>query len=279
MRIKREPLTPDMTRDRVLQALCSRKFNRIAVNDFERQKIGILFDKENIYRTRVVNNPECYTPMGLLVIGVLECELLWGYPRRNFANKNDIETLARLREIDSRVADIYQPGLQITVIFTDSHAHLNGRNKDDMASYRMDITSKMSDMRLCSGKLRGEIASSWQLDYFDRYEKYVYGDIDRCLSGSLDRLKEEFERSKVKDRLIRAAAKHCTTKEPEEGAFIYYAMRKFEAEKIFDRKFEDAPEPIFLTYTSPDFRELLPKRPPVLFLYSHGTNSKPPWID
>jgi len=178
--------------------------------------------------------------------------LYWGKGPRCTINSHDIECLDFLASFAMRVRETFEPGANIKLIFTDTHAELNGYPP-------LGIRRYFGDIRICA--LKYGFDSCW-LSELTRIAEPVVGPIDGELPKELE------------GRLIASAKKwYHGDGTAEDGARKYYRLNMLELRAV-----ELAyPRSIFITYNSPDFRGLCPRRLPVFYMYTlrRGCRIKP----
>ncbi len=187
--------------------------------------------------------------------------LYWGKgPRRRVAQP-ELECLDFLTALTNRVGGGYGEGAKITLIFTDTHARLNGH---------------------CTESAR---------DYFGAVEELARErGFETCLLGDLTRasnihVSTEMAQNPASDEVLRDLTA-CATKwyrggdTVEAGALKYYEINMVERRAV-----EIAfPHSIFVTFNGSKFRCLFPDRLPIFYMYSlrRGVAVKPwflPQID
>jgi L-tyrosine isonitrile synthase len=177
--------------------------------------------------------------------------LYWGKgPRRDVAEP-DLQCLDYLGELACRVASAYDHGAAITLIFTDTHARLNGHSVDSMGDYFGAVKAAARERNF---------ATCW------------LGDLTRAVDPTaLDELPASDE---VLQRLAACAAKwYRGDGSAEDGAVKYYEMNMIEKRAV-----EIAfPGSIFVTFNGSEFSALFPDRLPVFHMYSlkRGISVKP----
>jgi hypothetical protein len=176
--------------------------------------------------------------------------LYWGKgPRRQLAAP-DLQCLDYLSELAARVAASYQHGAAVTLIFTDTHATLNGHCADSMHDYFQAVDAVARERGFASCRL---------------------GDLTKAVEAA------EMEAPASDEVLRRLAA--CAAKwyrgdgSAEDGALKYYEMNMIEKRAV-----EIAfPGSIFVTFNGSEFSALFPERLPVFHMYSlkRGISVKP----
>jgi hypothetical protein len=180
--------------------------------------------------------------------------LYWGKGPRSRLDAPDIECLDYLDSLARRVREAYEPGAAIKLIFTDTHAALNGHTPESMRDYfgAIEVAARERGFSACwLGQLTRAVQIVGTGDAFD------------------DVVPEETLR-----RLAASAAKwYRGGGTPEEGALKYYRMNMLEKRAV-QLAF---PHSIFVTFNGSEFRSLFPERLPVFYSYSlrRGFSVKP----
>jgi hypothetical protein len=179
--------------------------------------------------------------------------LYWGKGPRCSLDEPDITCLDYLAAFARRVQEAYERGTSLTLIFTDTHAELNGHSRQSMRAYFAEVDF--------STRQRG-FASCWMSE-LTRAQAHVAD--ERCD----DMVPEDMLR-----RLAASASKwyrgHGTA---EQGALSYYQMNMIERRAV-ELAF---PRSIFVTFNGSEFRGLFPQRLPIFYMYSlrRGVSVKP----
>jgi hypothetical protein len=180
--------------------------------------------------------------------------LYWGKgPRRHVADP-DLACLDYLADLARRVRGAYPVGAAITLIFTDTHARLNGHCADSMRDYFHAVEAIARERGFATCRL---------------------GDLTRAVeAATLIELGETPASDDVLRRLAVCAAKwYRGDGSAEEGALKYYEMNMIEKRAV-ELAF---PGSIFVTFNGSEFRCLFPDRLPVFHMYSlrRGISVKP----
>jgi hypothetical protein len=179
--------------------------------------------------------------------------LYWGKGPRGTIDVPDVECLDFLAAFAVRVREGFAPGATVRLMFTDTHAELNGHSASSIRSYFGDIEAAANE--------RG-FQTCWLSD-LTRAAETVAGPID------------DSEMPKDMEARLAASAKKWYRGEgtPEDGARKYYRINMLELRAV-ELAF---PHSIFITYNSPDFRNLCPARLPVFYMYTlrRGYRIKP----
>ena len=178
--------------------------------------------------------------------------LYWGKGPRCSIDAPDIECLDFLASFARRVGESFEPGANFKLIFTDTHAELNGHPPSGIRRY-------FEEIKACA---LGHGFSSCRLSELTRAAEASAGAFDCELPPDL------------KARLVASAKKWYRGEgTAEDGAREYYQINMIELRAV-----EFAfPDSIFITYNSPDFRDLCPKKLPVFYMYTlrRGYRIKP----
>ncbi|MPZ40732.1 MAG: hypothetical protein GEU95_22315 [Rhizobiales bacterium] len=180
--------------------------------------------------------------------------LYWGKGPRCRLDEPDTTCLDYLASLGSRVRRVYEPGVAFRLVFTDTHATLNGHAPDDMKAYFGAIEH--------AAKERG----------FDscRLSELVFA---AETAGAINLVNEDFPDDMLQ-KLGACAAKWFRGEGTvEEGAARYLQLNMVEKRAV---QFA-FPRSIFATFNGSEFRSLFPERMPVFYMYSlrRGTSVKP----
>jgi hypothetical protein len=178
--------------------------------------------------------------------------LYWGKGPRCGIGQPDIECLDYLAGFARRVGEAYEPGAAVTLIFTETHAQLNGHSAETIRSYFRDIAD--------AARERG---------------------FDTCWLGALTRAAGAAAADAAGDvtpdmlsRLSSSAKKWYRGEgTAEDGAQKYFRMNMVERRAV-----EIAfPHAIFVTFNASTLRDLFPQRLPIFHMYSlrRGVAVKP----
>jgi hypothetical protein len=179
--------------------------------------------------------------------------LYWGKgPRRQVAEP-DLQCLDYLSDFAARVAASYRHGAAITLIFTDTHAQLNGHCTDSMRDYFQAVETVARERGFTGCRL-GDLTQA----------------VERAALAGME--------APVSDEVLRRLAA-CAAKwyrgdgSPEDGALKYYEMNMIEKRAV-ELAF---PGSIFVTFNGSEFSALFPDRLPVFHMYSlkRGISVKP----
>ena len=180
--------------------------------------------------------------------------LYWGKGPRCNLGMADIHCLDYLAALARRVRAVHSHGAAIKLIFTDTHAALNGHSPASMRGYfgEIDLKARQYGFDTC-----------WLSHIIRAAEATATSD------PADDALPEETLR-----RLAESARKWYRGEgTAEQGALKYYRMNMVEKRAV-----EIAfPRAIFITFNGSDLRSLFPTRLPIFFMYSlrRGMSVKP----
>lgn len=182
--------------------------------------------------------------------------LYWGKGPRNGIAAPERECLDYLAQMAHRIEQVYAPGAVFTLVFTDTHATLNGHSAAGMASYYGAVADAAGE-RGFAYRFLGEIVAAAP---------------EAALSDDCE------PTPAVLARLQACAAKWYRGEgSTSQGAARYYRMNMVERRAI-----EIAfPGAIFVTFNGAEYRELFPARLPAFYMYSmrKGIAVKPWFVD
>jgi hypothetical protein len=179
--------------------------------------------------------------------------LYWGKGPRCKIGPHDLECLDHLGVMAARVKEVYAPGAAIKLIFTDTHAALNGHAPHSMSRYFAEVDAAARQRGFTSCRLSQLISAD-----------------DVAASDA----SEEAASEDMIERLSTSALKWYRGKDTARaGAVKYYQMNMIEKRAV-ERVFPDA---IFATFNGSKFRCLFPQHLPIFYMYSlrRGVSVKP----
>ncbi len=183
--------------------------------------------------------------------------LYWGKGPRSEMAAPDAQCLAYLASFAARIQSVYAPGAELTLIYTDTHAALNGHPVSAARRYFDEIATAASVHGFKDCRLG---------DLVQRHR----GNVALC---------ENLQRSAaVLSNLTRSAARwYRGDGDARSGAAAYYDMNMVERQ-VIELEF---PLSIFITFNGSDLQELFPDRLPVFYMYSlrKGFGVKPWFLD
>jgi L-tyrosine isonitrile synthase len=180
--------------------------------------------------------------------------LYWGKGPRTGLAEPDLACLDFLASLARRVRDVYAPGAAFKLIFTDTHADLNGHSRETMQDYFGSIEAAARHRRF---------DCCWLSELVDAAHSAG------AVEGGDDALSED-----TQQRLAVCAAKWFRGEATaEQAAEKYYQMNMIEKRAV-QRAF---PASIFVTFNGSEFRSLFPDRMPIFYMYSlkRGVAVKP----
>ena len=179
--------------------------------------------------------------------------LYWGKGPRSTIATPDTECLDFLAALDQRVRRVHLPGALITLVFTDTHAQLNGHAGADIRRYFTAVAEAAAQ--------RG-FESCWL----------------STLKSALDPTQRQNTQTQLHpdtlEKLARCAERwYAGNGTATEGARQYYEMNMVEKRAV-EHAFPDA---IFITFNGRTYRDLFPERMPIFYMYSlrRGVAVKP----
>jgi len=166
----------------------------------------------------------------------------WGKGPRCRLGSPDLECLSFLSAMAERIQGVYGRGAAYHLVFTDTHARLNGHSESSMTRYFEDVAG----------------AASSKLFYFHRLSELV-AKIDGAVVGG--RMPDQ----DTLERLEKCAAKWFGG----EGSVRDAATRYYSMNMIEKRAMESAfPDSVFITFNGSEFRSLFPDGMPIFYMYS-----------
>ena len=180
--------------------------------------------------------------------------MYWGKGPRTRIAAPDIHCLDYLHALCTRVACSYKRGAALTLVFTDTHAGLNGHSPESILQYFEDIAgaARSRNFQIC---WLGELLAT------HRTQPSAFSEIPGDILG----------------RLTRSAQKwYHGDGTSEEGAKRYFSLNMLERQTI-ELAF---PNSIFITFNGSELRSLFPDHLPIFYMYSlrRGTSVKPWFI-
>jgi hypothetical protein len=180
--------------------------------------------------------------------------LYWGKGLRPKLATPEFVCLDYLNTMMARVADVYEPGAQVTIVFTDTHAALNGHAQQDIHSYFRDLEHAASqrNFRTC-------LLSTLM-------------NVPGLLPDEMPEPETPPEEL-LADLRVSAAKWFKGEGTAEEGAIRYFQANLLER-KVMERAF---PGSIFITFNGSQLRRLFPDTLPIFYMFSlrHGVSDKP----
>ena len=181
--------------------------------------------------------------------------LYWGKGPRHKVSAAEIECLDYLCSLGTRIAAVYEHGARFTLIFTDTHATLNGHTRDNIDAYvgEMSVAAEARGFKTC---FLSDLVSKAEADGCEPAPVPLH----------------------LLDKLSVTAAKWYRG----EGPVTLGALRYLEMNMIEKRAVEHAfPTTTFITFNGGEVRELFPENMPIFYMYSvrRGVAVKPWFIE
>ena len=179
--------------------------------------------------------------------------MYWGKGLRPTLASPEFACLDFLGAMMARIVEIYEPGAEFMLVFTDTHAALNGHTKESIQSYYQDLvvatrgrfkTCLLSDVIDASG-LRADATSD-----------------------------QQFPPPELLAELRVSAAKWFKGEgSADEGAIRYFRANMLER-RVMERAFARS---IFVTFNGSQLNSLFPDGLPIFYMFSlrHGITDKP----
>jgi len=176
----------------------------------------------------------------------------WGKGLRPTLAAPELACLNFLDSMLSRIGAIYEPGADLALVFTDTHAALNGHSQASIHSYFQDLTLAARRYRFHTCLLSSLLSAAEP----DEMPERQVPPAD---------LLAELRASAVKWFKGQGSA--------EEGAIRYFQSNMVER-KVMERAFQRS---IFITFNGSRFRCLFPGTLPIFYMFSlrHGVSDKP----
>jgi len=177
----------------------------------------------------------------------------WGKGPRCSVDEHDLKCLDYLAAFTDRVSAVYALGASIKLIFTDTHARLNGYTDLGIRTYcdAIEVQAHQHGFETCMLSKLIQATQAKAEDYLD------------------DKVPED-----MLAKLCASAMKwYHGADSVERGAVTYFHMNMIEKRAV-ELSF---PKAIFATFNSSKFRILFPKRMPIFYMYSmqRGMSVKP----
>jgi L-tyrosine isonitrile synthase len=180
--------------------------------------------------------------------------LYWGVWKRPQLNRSAIRLISRLEEFRSQAVATLGIPTQVQIVFTDTHAAINGVDQETIAKGRVELTKAVpQSFQVCSMSSLVQPSNfivTWEPD-----------------SNSKQR--------RVADLLVDQANKLFGEDAAAERASKYYVANIKEAPSVAVRW----PLGIFLHYGLPELKVMLPSLPILYCLAGAKGSSKKPWFD
>ncbi|GHT51696.1 hypothetical protein FACS189440_21010 [Bacteroidia bacterium] len=215
-------------------------------------------------------------------LNTINFSILWCAGSKASINQADKEALQYLFRFLEQVEKEYGKKTNLTIIFADTHAYLNGYSLDSMYAYFQEIQS-ISEKYNCnftfsSALCKGEIIKKGFPD-FTHY-------IDHIIKNPESLFKQIGLQITEVETFYQAAIKHCTRigqhnsgisfKDEKEAVMAYFLFANFEKD-IITENFSDT---VFITYMTREEGGALPSLPIVrLYSIKSGLRTRPWFIN
>lgn len=180
--------------------------------------------------------------------------MYWGKGLRPMLAAPEYACLDYLATMLRRVEDCYRPGARMTLVFTDTHASLNGHSQESIETYfaDFDAAARSRGFHVCR---LSTLINTVEIEAVD--------------DASMERPSDE-----VLAGLSASAAKWFRGDgTAEEGALRYYRANMVER-RVTESAF---PHTIFVTFNGSSVRSLFPESMPIFYMFSirPGISDKP----
>jgi hypothetical protein len=185
----------------------------------------------------------------------IEFCLYWGKGPRHVISHAEIECLDYLNSMANRIRSVFEPGVKFTLIFTDTHARLNGHSSEVIERY-VNAVRAAAEARGFKTCFLSDLVSSAQSA--------------GCVPAPVP--------LHLLDKLSVTAAKWYRG----EGSVELGALRYLEMNMIEKRAVEHAfSNAIFVTFNGGEMRDLFPDSMGIFYMYSvrRGVAVKPWFIE
>jgi hypothetical protein len=181
--------------------------------------------------------------------------LYWGKGPRDLAAQPEVQCLDYLAQMAARIGTVHAAGAQMHLVFTDTHARLNGHSEARIERY---VTS-VEHLALPHG-FRCHRLSALCAPFMATPPPLV--PMPAAIRSQLERCAEKWFRGEGS---------------PREGAQRYFDLNMIE-KRAMAAAF---PQAVFITFNNSEFSSLFPDDMPIFYMHSlrRGTAVKPWFID
>lgn len=183
--------------------------------------------------------------------------LYWGKGLRAHITNSERLCLEFLDKVAKRIANVYKPGARMHLLFTDTHAALNGHKQSEIDAYFSEVEQEAAKLSIFATSRLSNVVAKFE------YE----------LPSEATPIPPEFLA-----KLEKSAEKWYKGDGPtKKGAEEYYWQNMIERQAV-EQEFRSS---IFLTFNGSDVRDLFPTKLPIFYMYSirKGTSTKPWFMD
>jgi L-tyrosine isonitrile synthase len=180
----------------------------------------------------------------------------WGKGPRSMIGAPETECLRYIAALAGRIQAVYPPGAAVKLIFTDTHAELNGHSHPSIAAY-------FAEVEACA---RGF-----------GFEHCWMSHLTNAAAAIREMVDDPMPDDDILQRLATSAAKwYHGSETPQRAALAYYKINMVEKRAV-EMAF---PYSIFITFNGSRLRALFPKHLPIFYMYSlrRGFSVKPWFI-
>jgi L-tyrosine isonitrile synthase len=168
----------------------------------------------------------------------------WGKGQRDHFSGPDDQCLKYLRKMLTRIDAVHSPGTEFHLVFTDSHARLNGHDVGSTNDYFTSVETAARQHSFACCRLT---------------------ELTNAMSATLKPCADLPPPDQLLAQLRQSANKWYRGKKPiDVGAQEYFDLNMIE-KRVIERVF---PNSIFVTFNSSKFRLLFPDRLPIFYMYS-----------
>ncbi|MFA7380843.1 MAG: hypothetical protein WC150_10290 [Bacteroidia bacterium] len=206
----------------------------------------------------------------------------WGASDKKYPDKYDFDALLNLFGFLRVIEKHYKLDAQLTLIFTDTHAMLNGYKPEDYKSYFKGIRNVVNEFNY-THVLMSEVLMPFAKSH---HLKDMNALINAIINENGSHNIPEFLKGRESFELLKkSAGKHSYRysnnqifgdlrfNSTDESAYAYITMNQIEKQYVEKNFFQN----VFLTYTSDEEKELIAPDLPSLQIYSFrkGIRSRP----
>lgn len=217
-----------------------------------------LSDKGRNFRRNAPKLDELKEP----IYAPLRLFTLWGAGEKKHADKRDTRTMLFLKDFKAHISAQIGSEPVFRIILCDEHAYLNRFDPSKIFFYMRDISELAN---FCGFEVM-KLSEIWSRYKINESNIYVHTHPDEFES-------HDIKNEKLRENLQRSVERHSQRDNKEEGGWVYYCMRWFEA-PVLEKEFNDW---IFISFNAKsDFQEILPNMPTVyLHTGPHGAVDGP----
>lgn len=180
--------------------------------------------------------------------------MYWGKGPRPFFGSPELKCLDYMDSMMERIRQLHPAGVDVTLIFTDTHAALNGHKPEAIASYYVELTENAAKKGFKT-QLLSELMARIDLPL---QENAAQATVPSYLMNTLRGCAAKWFRGEGT---------------VEDGATRYYRANMIER-KVVELIY---PRGIFISFNGSEMRDIFPEHLPVFYMFSirHGVSDKP----